>query len=38
MLTFLYGDHVALFVAIGRARWNFYVALGTLVLPMVALW
>jgi O-antigen/teichoic acid export membrane protein len=37
LVTFLYGDTVALFVAIGRAKWNFYVALGTLVLPMVAL-
>ena len=37
MVTFLYGDYISLFVAIGRAKWNFYVALGTLVLPMVAL-
>lgn len=37
MFTFLYGDHISLFVAVGKAKRNFYIALGTLVLPMVAL-
>ena len=37
MFTFLYGDQISLFVAVGKAKWNFDTALGTLVLPMVAL-
>ncbi|MFC7688786.1 oligosaccharide flippase family protein [Paeniroseomonas aquatica] len=37
MFTFLYGDQISLFVAVGKAKWNFYVAFGTLVLPMIAL-
>lgn len=37
MASFLYGDQISLFVAVGRARLNFYVACGMLVAPLLAL-
>lgn len=36
-VAFLAGDHVSLFVAIGRARWNAWVAFISLALPLAAL-
>ncbi|MDO9710959.1 oligosaccharide flippase family protein [Paracraurococcus lichenis] len=36
-LTFLYGDTTSLFVALGKARWNFRVAVATLALPLAVL-
>jgi O-antigen/teichoic acid export membrane protein len=36
-LTFLHGDPFSLFVALGRARWNTWVAVANLAVPLAAL-
>jgi O-antigen/teichoic acid export membrane protein len=35
--TFLYGSYTTLFVALGKATRNFYIAVATLALPLIAL-
>jgi O-antigen/teichoic acid export membrane protein len=36
-VTFIWGDHTSLFVAVGRARLNLHTAVATLLLPLLAL-